>query len=93
MDAFYSLLVVGIALVAVAVVVGTSLNLRSVRTAGRPSKAGLQIQSFALGILLLAVCGFGAMGTVQAGLWPLLVLLIPFLGVGLAFIIGAVQRR
>lgn len=93
MDSVSALILVGITAVAVAVAAGTALNLRSVRAGDGPSKVGLRIQSFAVGILLLVVSGFGAVGTVQAGLWPLFVLLIPILGVSLAFIVGAVQRR
>jgi hypothetical protein len=93
MDPILTLIVFGTILVVVAVLAGGVLNLRSVRAGAGLSKTGTRITLLVMGSFQLVVAAFGVYGTIRAGVWPLLVLVLPLIAVGLALIAGAFQRR
>ena len=93
MDPILALIVLGVTLAMVAVVVGAVLNLRSVRAGAGLSKTGTRITLLVVGSFQLVVAAFGILGTIRAGIWPLLVLALPFIVFGRACIVGAIRLR
>ena len=93
MDPLIALIVLGGIVVIIAVVIGNVLSYQSIRAGGRISQTGIRIQSGALGAMFLLAAGFGAFAMIRAGVWPLLILLIPIAALGLLFVVATVRRH
>jgi hypothetical protein len=93
MDPILALIVLATTLAVVAVVAGGVLNIRSVRAGAGLSRTGTRIGLLVVGSFQLITAAFLAYGTIRAGAWPLLVLALPFIAFGLAFIRGAIRLR
>ena len=86
-----AVLIVLLTLSFVGILLGSYVNLRSVRSGHGPSPTGLAIQVAANVVVLLVVSVTFFVAIEKSGLWPATILLIPILAFGVILVIGAVQ--
>jgi hypothetical protein len=74
------------------IVIGTYLHLKSTRAGTGPSPTGIAIQVTAIVVVLLLVSAVFVIAIVKSGLWPLVVLVVPFPAVAGVLAIAAVRN-